>query len=91
MFFSISILTYFSKIFKKIIYNDIIDFIDKYDILYKYQFDFRWKHSTQHALIVLVDKITRAIDNGDIMIGVFLGLKKAFDTVNHAILLNILY
>ena len=47
--------------------------------------------STHHALITLVDKITKSIDSGDIVIGVFLDLKKAFDTVNHKILLKKLY
>ena len=44
------------------------------------------KHSTQQAIIMLVDKITRSLDAGDIVISVFLDLKKAFDTVDHHIL-----
>ena len=50
-------------------------------IIYKYQFGFRQKHSTQQAIISLVIKITPCIDSGDLLIGVFLDLKKAFDTV----------
>ena len=44
------------------------------------------KHSTQHAIITLVEKITSSLDSGDIIIGVYLDLKKTFDTVNRHIL-----
>ena len=52
----------------------------------KHQFGFRKQHSTQQTIITLVDKITSSLDSGDIIIGLFLDLKKAFDTVNHQIL-----
>ena len=65
---------------KKTIYNSVVNFLDKHDTLFKYQFGFRKQHSTQHA-ITLVGKITSSLDSGDIIIGVFLDLKKAFDTV----------
>ena len=58
---------------------------------YKYQFGFRRRHSTQQAIITLVEEITSSLDDGDLVIGVFLDLKKAFDTVDHRILLNKLY
>ena len=54
--------------------------------IYKHQFGFRKQHSTQQTIITLVDKITSSLDSGDIIIGLFLDLKKAFDTVNHQIL-----
>ena len=81
----------FSKIFEKIMYNHLINFINKQDILYKYQFGFRKQHSTNHAIITLVDKISTALDRGNVVIGCFLDLKKAFDTVNHTILISKLY
>ena len=87
----IFVLNIFSKIFERLMYNRLIFFLDKYNILYQNQFGFRQGHSTHHALIALVDKITKSLDNRDIVIGVFLDLKKAFDTVNHKILLKKLY
>ena len=87
----ISVLSFFSKIFEKVLYNHLIIFIDKHNILYKFQFGFRKGHSTQQALITLVHKLTKALDIGDHVIGVYLDLKKAFDTVDHDILLRKLY
>ena len=49
--------------------------------MYKYQFGFRKSHSTNHAIISLVEKVNNAMDSGMISIGVFLDLIKAFDTV----------
>ena len=60
-------------------------------ILYGYQFGFRKGHSTQQAIITLVNKIISCLDNSDLVIGVFLDLKKTFDTVDHKILLKKLY
>ena len=69
-------------------YNHLNNFIDANQILYKYQFGFRKSHSTNHAIISLVEKVNNAIDSGNISIGVFLDLRKAFDTIDHCILLD---
>ena len=68
-------------------YNNVFNFMNEKELIYKYQFVF-FIRNTQHnkQLISLVDKITKSLDSGDIVIGVFLDLKKAFDTANHKII-----
>ena len=56
--------------------------------MYEYQFGFRKHHSTSHALITLVERVTKALDTGKYIVGVFLDPKKSFDTVDHIILLK---
>ena len=87
----ISILPFFSKIYEKIIYNHIINFLTINCILYDKQFGFRKGHATNHAIITLVDKVTRALDTGKVVVGVYLDLRKAFDTVPHTPLLDKLH
>ena len=69
-------------------YNHLISFIDKENILYKFQFGFRKSHSTNHAIISMVEKVNQALDTGKVLVGVFLDLKKTFDTVDHKILVD---
>ena len=87
----ISVLTTFSKIIENIVYNHLLDFLSKNEALYEYQFGFRPSHSTQQAIITLVDRITKSLDNGNFAVAILLDLKKAFDTVDHKILLKKLY
>ena len=84
----ISIPSLFTKTFEKLLYKYLINFLNINDTIYKNQFDFREKHSTQQAIISLVEKIADSWDSDDIVIGVFLDLKKAFDTVSRDILLK---
>ena len=82
----ISLLSNFSKFFEKVMYNRLVEFAEKHDILYRCQFGFRKNHSTSHALIYLVNKIASAIDQHETTVGVYLDLSKAFDTLDHQIL-----
>ena len=84
----ISLLSNLSKIFERAMYNRIDQFLDENNILYDLQFGFRKKHSTNHALLSIVEKIRNNMDNGIFSCGVFVDLEKAFDTVKHSILLN---
>ena len=66
----------------------LYSFLDTYEILYSLQFGFREKHSTSTALLSLTESIKLSIDNGKFGCGISLDFKKAFDTVNHSILLQ---
>ena len=82
----VSVLPVFSKIFERIMYNQLLSFINKHKLLYSYQFGFRINHAPELALLCLADKISDALENGEYVLGLFLDFSKAFDTVNHEIL-----
>ena len=82
----VSVLPVFSKILERLMYNRLLSFVNKYKILYMYQFGFRADHSPNLALLFLVDKISDALEKGEYVLGLFLDFSKAFDTVNHQIL-----
>ena len=84
----ISLLSNIGKIFEKIMHTRMTSFLTKNKTLFNNQFGFRNKHSTIHALIKLSENISSALDSGKIATGVFIDLKKAFDTVDHSILLK---
>ena len=62
--------------------------VEKRRILYHDQYGFRRNHSTEMVIISLTTKITEAIENNELTAGLFLDLSKAFDTVNHTILIE---
>ena len=84
----VSLLSIFSKIFEKAMYSRVVDFLEMHKILYDKQFGFRKKHSAFMAHMILVDTLIRALQNQEFVIGVFLDFSKAFDTVDHVILLT---
>ena len=88
---SISLLSNIDKILERIMYNRLYEFLESKNLIYDLQFGFRQKHSTSHALIHLTDKIREQLDKGNFGCGIFVDFQKAFDTVDHNILIQKLY
>ena len=86
-----SVLNFFSKIFEKVVANYIVDFLESNYFLYKHQYGFRKGHSTNHAVITLLERVAKALDTGKIVVGVCLDIRQAFDAIDHPILLKKLY
>ena len=84
----VAVLPAFSKVLERLMYNRLLSFINKFSLLHPYQFGFRQNHLPELALLYLVDKISNALDNGECVLGLFLDFSKAFDTVNHDLLLT---
>ena len=83
----ISILPILSKILEKLMHQRIIKFITKHKILYEHQFGFQKGKSTEHAILDVYNKIIESIQENKVPTCVFLDFAKAFDTVNHDILI----
>ena len=84
----ISLLSNVEKILEKLMYKRVYNFLTENNIIYDLQFGFRQKFSASHALINLTENIRQALDEGYIGCGIFVDLQKAFDTVDHEILLS---
>ena len=82
----ISLLSAFSKIYEKVIYTRIFNYLTKNDLISAKQFGFRSKFSTIHALSSITERIKQLLDTGHYVCGIFIDLEKAFDTVNHTLL-----
>ena len=84
----ISLLSNLNKLLEQIVYKRVNEFLEMHLCLYTKQFGFRKNHSTIHALIEITENIRRALDNKKHACGVFVDLQKAFDTVDHDILIG---
>ena len=84
----ISLLSNLNKILEKLMFNRVYKFLEDQSCIYNLQFGFRKKHSTTHALIAITETIRKALDNKKHACGIFIDLQKAFDTVNHSILID---
>ena len=83
----VSTIPLISKIFEKVIYTRLYNFLISKSVLYDKQFGFRKHHSTSHAVNYSVNEIAKNIEGKKHTIGIFIDLSKAFDTINHQKLL----
>ena len=84
----ISLLPVLSKVVEKTIAKQLSEYFEENKLFNQNQYGFRTGHSTEHAALELVDKITSQMDNNETPINIFLDLSKAFDTIDHNILLD---
>ena len=84
----ISLLPSFSKVVEKIIFNQLYEYFDSHKYFYSSQYGFRKCHSTEHAALELIDKIITDMDKGNIPINIYLDMSKAFDILDHRILID---
>ena len=84
----ISLLLSFSKLLEKAVAHQITNYLEKHQLLYEHQYGFRKGHECKDAILSFTDFIYKARETGHISMGIFIDLKKAFDTCNHKILLE---
>ena len=84
----ISLLATFSKVFEKLMHNRVINFLDTYNILCENQYGFRPGRSCEHALLNAKDTILNSMSKKQVTLLLLIDFSKAFDLVDHSILLN---
>ena len=84
----VSVLPIFSKLFERVMYNRLTGYLDTNNILYQHQYGFRKGHSTDLAIITVIEDIKQALENKNSVLGVYMDLSKAFDVISHEILLK---
>ena len=84
----VSLLNAFSKVFEKIVFFQLYDYFKDNKLLYNGQYGFRRDHSTELATMELIDRALSEIDRKNCAIAVFMDLSKAFDTLDHKILIK---
>ena len=84
----ISVLPCFSKLLERIMYNRLYKYLLQNNLFYEKQFGFQASNSTEHAVIQLISQILDAFNENKYTLGIFIDLSKAFDTVDHNILLK---
>ena len=84
----VSLLPVFSKILERVVYNRLFNYLVKHSILHTSQYGFQINLSTEQAILELQDRVTNILENGKLCVGIFMDLSKAFDTLDHSILLS---
>ena len=83
----VSVLPVLSQVFERVLQARLVRFLDKHGVVIPGQYGFRAGHSTAMAVLDMVEKVRAAWGKGNVALGVFIDLKKAFDTVDHRLLL----
>ena len=84
----VSLLSNIDKILERLLYNRFYNFLEKKKEYFHSNLVFNKKYSTTHALIHVTDKIRHKTDKGNYGCGIFVDFQKAFETVDHLILMN---
>ena len=82
----IAVIPSFSKVLERLVYDQLVSYLEKECLLYNFQFGFRKGYSTEYAILETVEKLKSAVDDQKVTCGIFLDFSKAFDTINHHIL-----
>ena len=84
----ISSLTAISKLFERVVFSQLYEYFHKNNLFYDSQYGFLKNHSTEYAAMELTDKVLKDIDEKNISFAIFMDLSKAFDTLDHNILIK---
>ena len=84
----ISLLSTLSKVFERVVFEQLYEYLHSKNLLYRSQYGFRKDHSTELASVELIDHICKEMDKGDTPFSIFLDLSKAFDMLDHDILVT---
>ena len=84
----ISLLPCVSKIFERVLFNQLYEYFDRNDLLTQHQYGFRKNHSTEFAAMEYIDRVANLLELGKIPFNLYIDLSKAFDVLNHDILLS---
>ena len=84
----LSLLPSISKLFEKIVFNQLFEYFTQNNLFHNNQYGFRQEHSTEHAALELADRVLFDLDNKNASVAIFMDLSKAFDTLDHSILLK---